>query len=279
LSHCVAILCGSTVAVPAQWQIYRGQISVFTQLQRTAQGPLTAPASPARRPSAAARQHDARIRPSRIPAHRGRTVGADARPATTPMLKSESAATTGGVTGINLNVTFTASGTPADGLQAVQTVMVTRGAGDPQLGTLTWQYQGKTWDGFVDGGKNSPYAAAMGHPAHPTQPYFLTAHEVAANVTWDKDHGTIKVTDTPTAVAHYDEVFFETAIVAVNHDGTGRDKLLKAFKWGWTGKGSTPEFAQGTAIGGKPSGVLVRSSVTPEFTNIVKNDYPTYKLD
>jgi hypothetical protein len=213
------------------------------------------------------------LRPSRVPVWRAAGDRAQAGD-----YKSDTTPTSGGRTGLDLDITFSTTGTPAAGLQIVQTVMTTRDAG-PQVGKMSWNYDGKLWDGFVDGGKNSPYAADTGAPADPNKPYYLTAGEVTAGVVWDKDHGTIRTTDEPTAANAKSEVHFETAVVAIDHDGSGRDKLLKAFKWGWIGKGTHEDFPQGTNVGGKPSGLLVRSVVTPEFTNIVRHDYPQYKLD
>lgn len=192
----------------------------------------------------------------------------------------KSTATAGGLSGVSLDVTFTVSKTPAASLQAIQTFMGTRRSDGVQVGTYSWKYGGKTWDAFVDGGKNSPFVTMSGNPpAHATKPYYLTSTEVASQVTFTKDAGTIQVTDVPAAAALHDEAYFETAIVAVNHDGTAKDKLLKAFKWGWTGKGTKQQYAKGSKIAGADSGLLVRNSVSPEFLNIVKHDYPTYTLD
>lgn len=188
--------------------------------------------------------------------------------------------TSGGLTGISLDVTFTVSDTPADGLQVIQTFMGTRRSDKVQVGTYTWIYEKKRWDAFVDGGVNSPFVTMSGEdPAHPTNPYYLTAAEVAGQVTWDTDHGTIRVTDVPGAVALHDEAYFETAIVAINYKGKGRDKVLRVFRWGWKGKGTKSTIGKGTKIDGADSGILVRSSVTPEFRNIVKHDYPKYRFD
>jgi hypothetical protein len=189
-------------------------------------------------------------------------------------------ASAGGLSGISLDVTFSVSGTKADSLQAVQTVMTTRSG--PQIGKYTWQWNGKTWDAFVDGGKNSPFVTLMGNaPAHPTKPYYLTASEVATQVTFAGDSGTIRVTDTPAAVFSRDEAHFETAIVAVNYNGGTKDKVLKVFKWGWLNNGTDPtvgKYWSNSKIGGVDSGISIRGSVSPEFTNIVKFDYPKYKF-
>jgi hypothetical protein len=185
----------------------------------------------------------------------------------------------GGLEGINLDITFSVTDTPTTSLQAIQTVMTTRGTDGAQVGTYSWTYKGKTWDAFVDGGKNSPYVTMSGNPpAHPTMPYYLTPAEVIGLVSFTKDHGTIQITDRVGAAAIHDEAYLETAIVAVNHKGEGKDKFLRAFKWGWTGFGTKAEFGKGTKIAGKASGVQVINAPSPEFKNIVKHDYPTYSL-
>ncbi len=185
--------------------------------------------------------------------------------------------TAGGLTGLNLDVTFNVTDTPADSLQAIQAFMGTRRTDGVKVGKYSYQYQGKTWDAFVDGGKNSPYVTMTGNPpAHPTNPYYLTPAEVTKYVSWSTDHGTIRLRDAPGAVLAHEEAYFETAVVAVNHKGSGKDMVLKAFKWGWTGKGTKAEFGKGTEIAGKASGIQVIGSVTPEWKNIVKNDYPAY---
>ncbi len=84
--------------------------------------------------------------------------------------------------------------------------------------------------------------------------------------------------DAPGAVAMHDEAHFETAIVAVEVKGTKKDKVLQAFKWGWTAKGTKPDVAKGTEIAGKASGLAISGSVSPMFKNIVKHDYPKYDL-
>jgi hypothetical protein len=193
--------------------------------------------------------------------------------------KSSTEPTAGGITGVTLDVTFTVSNTPAAGLQAIQTFWGTRRTDGRQVGSMTWTDSGKTYDAFVDGGKESPYVKWGGNPpAHATEPYYLTADEVKNQVTFSADSGTIKVFDAPGAVAVHDEANFETAIVAVNYNSTGKDKVLKVFDWGWTGKGTTSTVGKGTEIAGKDSGILVKGTYSPRFSSIVKHDYPRYTL-
>lgn len=203
-----------------------------------------------------------------------------ARRADAEQFKSKTEGTSGGLSGLTLDVTFTVTGTPADGLQVIQTFMGTRRSDAVQVGTYTWVYQKRRWDAFVDGGKNSPFVTMSGEPpAHPTNPYYLTAAELASQVTWSTDHGTVRIFDRPGAVALHDSARFETAIVAVNYRGTGRDKVLKVFKWGWDAKGTDPTISKGTKIAGADSGIKVLSTPSPEWRNIVKHDYPKYRYD
>jgi hypothetical protein len=188
--------------------------------------------------------------------------------------------TAGGLSGLTLDVTFTVAGEPATSLQVIQVFWGTRRTDSKQVGTLTWTENSKTYDAFVDGGKNSPYVVWGGNPpAHPTLPYYLTADEVKSQVNFTKDSGTVKIYDAPGAVAAHDEANFETAVVAINHKASGRDRILKAFDWGWTGKGTTPTVGKGSDIAGKDSGISIKNSVSSRFDNIVKNDYSTYVHD
>lgn len=183
----------------------------------------------------------------------------------------------GGRAGLTLDVTFSVTDTPAAGLQVIQTFMGTRRTDGLQVGTYSWKSGAQTWDAFVDGGKNSPYVTLGGNAAaHATQPYYLTADEVASQVKFDGKAGTVRIYDVPGAVAMHEEAHFETAVVAVDHKASKKDKVLKVFKWGWLGKGTKPTVAKGTEIAGAPSGISVIGDVTPEFKNIVKHDYPKY---
>lgn len=185
----------------------------------------------------------------------------------------------GGLAGLTLDVTFSVSDTPAASLQAIQTFMGTRRTDGLQIGTYSWKTGAQTWDAFVDGGKNSPYVTLGGNAAaHPTEPYYLTPDEVARQVAFAAKAGTIRIFDAPGAVAMHEEAHFETAVVAVDFKGTKKDKILKAFKWGWLGKGTKPTIGKGTEIDGAPSGISVSNDVSPEFRNIVKHDYPKYDI-
>jgi hypothetical protein len=107
-------------------------------------------------------------------------------------------------------------------------------------------------------------------------PYYLTSTEVTNQVKFNKDSGSVRIYDAPSAAGVWEETNFETAVVAINYKASGTDKVLTAFDWGWTGKGTKPNVDKGTEIAGKSSGVSVKSSVSSRFDSIVKNDYPDY---
>lgn len=195
-------------------------------------------------------------------------------------LTSTTKATSGGITGITLDVTFGVSRTKCDGLQAVQVWWGSKSTIGVGVGKMKFSEGDTDYEAFVDGGMNSPWVTLSGEaPAHATKPYYLTADEVASQVTWDGENGTIRVYDQPTAVVHFDAMNFETAIVAVNHDGKGTDKVLKVFTWGWHAQGTDPNNKSGDEIAGKDSGIKSASSVSATWRSIVANDYPDYKYE
>jgi hypothetical protein len=61
---------------------------------------------------------------------------------------------------------------------------------------------------------------------------------------------------------------FETAIIAINYNGLGSDKVLASFQWGFTN--------YGTPIDSGP--LLLQSGVSNQFREIVNYDYPDYIL-
>jgi hypothetical protein len=145
--------------------------------------------------------------------------------------------------------------------------MTTRRAGH-KYGTYHWTYGGKTYDGFVDGGKNSPFVTVGGNaPAHSTKPYYLTSSEVSSQVTWNGSSGSIRVYDRPGAVYAHEKIMFETLVVAVNYAGSGKDKILGSFKWGSSSFGSKVTTK-----------IKFNSTISSEARNIIKHDYPNYSF-
>lgn len=183
----------------------------------------------------------------------------------------------GGLSGLTLDVTFSAPNAKdcCDGLQVIQVFWGTRRKDGKKIGVQTVKVGGTDYDAMVDGGKNSPYAAAKGSAAQPGKPYYLTPGEVKNGVSL-KD-GTVKIYDRPTAVKLHTEGYFETVIVCVNYKKTGKDKVLKAFKWGWTNCGKTYRSSKGD--GAKDKNKLEQhNTASKEFMDVLKGGYPGYKL-
>lgn len=183
----------------------------------------------------------------------------------------------GGLSGLTLDVTFEAPKAKdcCDGLQVIQVFWGTRRKDGKKIGVQTTAVGGKNYDTMVDGGKNSPYAAAKGSAAQPGKPYYLTPDEVKNGV--DLEKGTVNIYDRPTAVKLHDEGYFETVIVCVNYKKSGKDKVLKAFKWGWTNCGKTYRSSKGD--GAKDKNKLEQhNTASAEFMETLKGGYPDYKL-
>jgi hypothetical protein len=188
----------------------------------------------------------------------------------------------GGIKGLKLDATFSVTNTPCDTLQIVQVFWGTPhealGKGIV-IGKYTFTENKKQYDAFVDGGINSPYVTLSGNsPADPDNPYYLTAAEHKAQVTFAKNAGTIQTTDQPTAVAYFDEAYFETAVVAVNYNAKKSDKVLNVFKWGWKNKGVDAIHGKGKKLGGVDTGITLTSSLSTTAKNIITSDYPKYKF-
>jgi hypothetical protein len=83
---------------------------------------------------------------------------------------------------------------------------------------------------------------------------------------------TANPTDAPGAVALHNEAYFETSIACLNYQGTGSDKLMDTFKWGWTGLGTT--FKPSPVSNGNS----METAATPsaKFEETLKADYPGY---
>jgi hypothetical protein len=183
--------------------------------------------------------------------------------------------TSGGISGFTLDVTYSVENCECDSLQIIQVFWGTRRTDGVKVGKMEVTIGGTKYDAFVDGGKNSPFVTMGGNPpAHPTNPYYLTAAEVASQVSYSGDKGTVRSYDRPGAVVVHDQAYFETAVICINHKKSGKDKVLKAFKWGWINKGTTYQTSWGA--GKQSSGLEEYDSVSSEFLAVVKNDYPSY---
>jgi hypothetical protein len=193
-------------------------------------------------------------------------------------MKEKIEAISGGLTDLKLDVTWNVSGQKAATLQCIQAWWGSGSTLGKKVGKTGIKIGKKDYEAFIDGGKFSPYVTLSGNdPAHPTKPYYLTEDEHKNQVTWDGEKGTIQITDLPSASALFEEMFFETAIVAVDVDGKGTDKIMRVFTWGNTKQGTVTQHEKGEKIGDKYSHLQSQGSPSSTFKEILKNDYPDYK--
>jgi hypothetical protein len=193
-------------------------------------------------------------------------------------MKEKIEALTGGLTGLTLDVTFSVAESKASTIQCVQAWWGSGSKLGQKVGKTGIKIGEKDYEAFIDGGKHSPWVTLSGNkPAHATQPYYLTADEHKKQVKWNGDTGTINIYDLPSASALFEEMHFETAIVGVDVDGKGTDKILKVFTWGSTKQGTVQQHDKGDKIADKDSHIVTSATPSATFKQILKNDYPDYK--
>jgi hypothetical protein len=113
----------------------------------------------------------------------------------------------------------------------------------------------------VDAGRLSPRVLLRGKPAaHPWRPYFYAPRSLLNEM-----HAcAITLYDQPNAVVHSAIAFLEAAVICLNHEESGRDKVLRDWIYSYAGWG---------AVHAPPQ---ERSTVTEAFKAIVEHDYPDY---
>jgi hypothetical protein len=163
-------------------------------------------------------------------------------------------------------------------LQVIQVFWATRRFDGTRIGTLEIPVDGGSFDACVDAGRNSPAVLLQGRdPAHPTKPYFYSADRLEEEV-----YGChIRLNDRPDAVRLHMISEFETCIVLTNLDGHGTDRILAAYRWGFTCRAplKDPEYSH-ARVGGAPvdfPDTAPRTSAM--FKAIVAHDYPDYAFD
>jgi RHS repeat-associated protein len=153
-----------------------------------------------------------------------------------------------------MNAKFTVNGINASGLEIIQVFMGSGGI----YGNAS----------FVDGGINSPYAKNYGHEAQPGTPYYLTPDEFNKGVSWSGTSGTLSVYDDENGGFLYNVSQFEDILVARNYNGSGVDRLLGGFTWGYSN--------------GQPIVDGLINTFNPTVSNqaiqIIQHDYPNYKF-
>jgi hypothetical protein len=188
----------------------------------------------------------------------------------------------GGVSGITMNVTgdYTPCAACGDGLEAIQVFWGTRRTDGVQVGVHQTVFPplAATFDSFVDGGLNSPGGATysgnhpyyIGRPSLPASYGYNTAMGSAGSVTGCVDNPQ----DVPGAARLHDQAYFETAFVCLNFNGSGSDKLLDSFQWGFTGRGTTfkpSPYSSQTAI-------VNLSAPSAKFQETLRADYSGYSF-
>src|SRR5207302_6010596 len=153
-------------------------------------------------------------------------------------------------------------------LEGVQVFGGTRRTDGVQVGTFTTVFPplAAVYDSFVDGGRNSPGGAVYSGD----HPYYIGRPDLPARYGYVGGQGSAGTVagcvanpvDVPAAATLHDQAFFETAIVCLNYKGSGSDKLLESFKWGFVDRGATYKPNPRT---GQTSGLDKYSAPTSEF--------------
>jgi len=208
------------------------------------------------------------------------TFGKDAGAGDAGAPASGLGAATPAVTWTGLDFDAKATYTPCtdckDGLEAVQ---VAWGAGGPShvgKAKATFAPLLQIYDTFVDGGVNSPGGATY----NADHPYYIGRSDLPASYGYKPAQGsagsvsgcTVNPTDRPTAATVFKEAYFETVMVCLNYQGTGKDKLMNAVQWGFTDFGKTHRVSPTDPA----TAASVTSSPSSDFENTLKADYPSY---
>lgn len=181
---------------------------------------------------------------------------------------------------LQMAITFAVS--PCDevigSLQVIQVFWATRRFNGQAIGSVLIHEDGVDYDACVDAGRFSPAVLLQDQPpAHPHKPYFYSTERLA-----EEAYGChIRLNDTPVAVKLHAIAEFETAIVLSDFDGHGTDRVLAAYRWGYTcaALGQEPAYSHHP-----PGGALINfpqeaSTTSPNFKAIVHHDYPDYLFD
>jgi hypothetical protein len=135
---------------------------------------------------------------------------------------------------------------------------------------------------FVDGGVKSPYATDKNSTnplgAQPGEPYYLTPDEIASGLTWDGMNGSITTTDRQNGGYGNDVSNFYTIVVATNYNGSGMDKLLGGFNWGYSNYQLQVNGANVQGIFRVLSNSDFQSIISPNVIQVIRQDYPNYKF-
>ncbi len=171
-----------------------------------------------------------------------------------------------------IDIPFTAAGCEdCSSLQVIQVIyatpneiMLPNRIGTLTLGPIPGYEQLGVFHACVDAGRFSPRVVWRGKPpGHPFRPYYYSPRSLRA----ETDGCNIRVFDRPNAVVGSQVAMFEVAVLCLNEDGRGRDRVLRAW---------TYSYAAGGAAHVPPQ---EHDGVTEIFKEIVEHDYPDYPVE
>jgi len=181
---------------------------------------------------------------------------------------------------VQLAITFAVSPCElaAGHLQVIQVFWATRRFNGQQVGNVLLHKDGVDYDACVDAGIFSPAVTLQGQlAAHQTKPYFYSADRLT-----DEAYGCyIRLSDRPDAVRLHGISEFETAIMFTDFEGTGADRVLASYRWGYTcaALGQDPEYSHVPLGGAEIDFPDEGAATSAEFKAIVGHDYPDYRFD
>jgi hypothetical protein len=187
----------------------------------------------------------------------------------------------GSVSGLRMSATATYSNCSActDGLEAIQVFWGTRRSDGVQVGTHQTSLPGsaQTYDSFVDGGSSSPGGAVYtgNHPYYVGRPDLPASYNYVPGQSSAGSYSNcvLNIVDAPNAARLHSEAYFETAIACLNYQGSGKDKLLDSFKWGFISMGTVPKPSPSSA---NSSNLELHPSPSAKHEETLKADYPGY---
>jgi hypothetical protein len=149
--------------------------------------------------------------------------------------------------------------------QFIQVTYVSPNAGHP------FGQEMDRWWAMVDAGRFSPWFLHSGWALpHPRMPYFYGPRRSRS----DCSQTSLSFFDDPLSALSHDEAYFETAAICIRHLGGEKDRLLKAFRWGWRERGHVEKPSPE-----EPDGDRVASdSLSDRFWQILKLEKSMYDL-
>jgi hypothetical protein len=125
------------------------------------------------------------------------------------------------------------------------------------------------WWAMVDAGQFSPWFLHSGRALpHPRMPYFYGPRRWRSECS----PASLSFFDDPLSAPSHDEAYFETAAICIHHQGGERDRLLKAFRWGWRERGHVEKPSPEDPDGGR----IASDSLSDTFWRILTLEKSPY---